>query len=80
MAKGNMTIRMEPLLNKQRLIQIQIKQFCEPQNAAESEDIYGIFQQRSEHFADYRDRTGRRPVRLGRRQSSGGLRPGQPRR
>ena len=44
------------------------------------QEIYGIFQQRSEHFADDRDRTGRRPVRLGRRQSSGGLRPGQPRR
>lgn len=62
------------------LPKIPNKQFCEPQNAAESEDIYGIFQQCSEHFADDRDRTGRRPVRLGRRQSSGGLRPGQPRR
>ena len=39
---------------------------------------YGIFQQRNQCIADFGHRPGRRPVRVGRHQPSGRLRPGQP--
>ena len=41
--------------------------------------IYGVLQQCHRRITDPRDRPGRRPLRVGRHQPSGRLRPGQPR-
>ena len=53
--------------------------FLCPGKSRRNGGLYGIFRIRYHHFADPCYRAGRGPRRLGRCQSAGGLRLGQPR-
>lgn len=53
--------------------------FLYPGTSRRNGGLYGIFRIRYHHFADPCYRAGRGPRRLGRCQSAGGLRLGQPR-
>ena len=53
--------------------------FLCPGTSRRNGGLYGIFRIRYHHFADPCYRAGRGPRRLGRCQSAGGLRLGQPR-